>query len=195
MAKEKKKGCGCSTILVGFLCFLCFAMIFGNTEKDDSDQPAAKQTSSSVQAAATSTPRKSASPTQTPTATPVPTEATINRAAVMAQLKTEVEGWLKDLFDYYYVEVDETGMIINVAMDGLAREVYAAKVAGDQWDSTAWDTMRQNLLDTYNALYSLIETAGVKEPSLMLTLLNDKAHDNVFLGIAYGTIIYDVMAE
>ena len=113
----------------------------------------------------------------------------------MAQLKTEVEGWLKDLFDYYYVEVDETGMIINVAMDGLAREVYAAQVAGDKWDSTAWDTMRQNLLDTYNALYSLIETAGVKEPSLMLTLLNDQAHDNVFLGIAYGTIIYDVMAE
>ena len=73
MGKEKKKGCGCSTILVGLLCFLCFAMIFGNTKKDDSDQPAAKQTSSSVQAAATSTPRKSASPTQKPTATPVPT--------------------------------------------------------------------------------------------------------------------------
>ena len=42
MGKEKKKGCGCSTILVGLLCFLCFAMIFGNTKKDDSDQPAAK---------------------------------------------------------------------------------------------------------------------------------------------------------
>ena len=195
MGKEKKKGCGCSTILVGLLCFLCFAMIFGNTKKDDSSQTTAQQTSASVQAAATSTPRKSASPTQKPTETPAPTEATINRAAVMAQLKTEVEGWLKDLFDYYYVEADETGMIINVAMDGVAREVYAAKVAGDKWDSTAWDTMRQNLLDTYNALYSLIETAGVKEPSLMLTLLNDQVHDNVFLGIAYGTIIYDVMAE
>ena len=190
MAKEKKKG-GCGSIFLSVaVAFLVFCVLITGS-KDKSGDDAAQTTKPAAKATATATVKA----TDAPKATPVPTEEPINRGAVMAQLKTEVEGWLKDLFDYYYVEVDETGMIINVAMDGLAREVYAAKVAGDNWDSTAWETMRQNLLDTYNALYSLIETAGVKEPSLMLTLLNDQAHDNVFLGIAYGTIIYDVMAE
>lgn len=116
-------------------------------------------------------------------------------APTMDQIKSIVESSLADLADYYAVEADDTGMIITVAFDGMAREVSDAKAAGSKWDSTTWDTMRKNMLDMYNAIYSMLESTGISEPTLMFSLVNDQNHDNVFLGIAYGIVIYDVMAE
>ena len=168
MGKEKKKGCGCSTILVGLLCFLCFAMIFGNTKKDDSDQPAAKQTSSSVQAAATSTPRKSASPTQKPTATPVPT---VDPASMPAQnyvaycASTQLDGLVYDLVGVYR-EDEYYAIDLNVGTDyGSSRSfvsslcVLALKIGQDVFVREDIDQIRlscfADMRDQYGNLTNL----------------------------------------
>ena len=128
MGKEKKKGCGCSTILVGLLCFLCFAMIFGNTGKDDSSPNTAQQTSASVQATATSTPRKSASPT----ATPVPT---VDLASMPAQnyitycTNNHIDGLVYDLVGVYR-EDEYYAIDLNVGTDYGSSRSFVSGLCG-----------------------------------------------------------------
>ena len=98
-------------------------------------------------------------------------------------------------FDYFNIEGDETGFTMYVGIDGLAANITAAKAAGFDETEESWVEAKESMAYMYDSLYELIETCGIKDPSLMVIVVNDVNIENYLLVFYNGEVVYDVMAE
>lgn len=110
-------------------------------------------------------------------------------------IKTMLESILADSFDYFNVEGDETGFTLYMATDGLAADIVAAKAAGYDETYEPWATSRDSIVGLYDSTYELLETFGMKDPSVTLIIVNDANTENYLLVVYDKMIVYDVMAE
>lgn len=110
-------------------------------------------------------------------------------------IKTLIESTISDSFDYYKVEGDETGFTIDLAGDGVTSFVMLAKANGEDETNEEWVGLKESMMGMYNSLYEMIETFGMEDPTLMISVLNDTNTENYLLVILNGSFIYDVMAE
>jgi hypothetical protein len=167
------------------VCFVLFVVALAT--------PTDNSTADPVKATVEPTPEPTPEPTVEPTPEPTP-EPTLEPTSVET-IKLLLEGFLAQSFDYYSVEGDETGITINVGMDGVAAEVTAYKALGYDESYESWAQMKEDMMVYYNSTYDLIETLGMKDPLLTVSVVNDQNTENTLLMIMYGVYVYDVMAE
>lgn len=116
---------------------------------------------------------------------------TVDPETIMDLIKVNAAG----NFDYFNIEGDETGFTMYVGMDGLAANVATAKAAGYDETDESWAEAKESLAYMYDSIYELMETCGMKDPSLMVCVVNDANTENYLLVFYNGEVIYDVMAE
>lgn len=185
-----------AAIILGILIFIG---VTGDWTESSSD-PGATARPTAVKTA-TAKPRATATPTAKPTATPrptntpKPTEKPFGKEDVEL-MKTFLSAALQESYSWYDIQGDETGFTINVAGDGVAQAVTLYKSLGKGADSEDWVIVKDSFVELYNLVYQSLETFGMKDPSLMMNIVNDLNHDNYLLIVGEGgTIIYDVLAE
>ena len=205
MANDKKRGCGCSIFLLACMVLLIFCMLgstitsntspAGNKAKETS-QPTKQISYFSVDSLSSSAKTKQPTATPVPTSTPAPTAtpeptATTQTTLSVEEIKALLEKSLKAGTDYYTIECDNTGMTVNMAFNGLYNEVVAAISLGIE--NNTWADMRATFVETCARARILMMNAGVENPLVMFSIVNDTATDYVMLSIVNGEVIYDVM--
>lgn len=199
--KKKKKQKSCIGRLFTFLMVCCilliaFASVFGGSPSNESPNVSAtvKPTATHT-ASVTSKPTAKPTATPKPTNTPEPTDAPITAEDVEA-IKNYLSVLLNESYSYYDISGDETGFTINVSGDGLAEAVSLYKAVGRGADSPDWVFLKDSFVDLYKKVYQSLETFGMKDPALMMSVVNDQNHEYYLLIVADGgRIIYDVLAE
>lgn len=182
--KKKKKGCF-SRFLSGVFGAFAALVLLVILIPTDSDKPA-----SSVENESSAKPTATVSATATPKAEP--------QTTITAERIEFIKNTLKEaLSQYSYSEVsgDQTGFTITVASDGLAEAIAITKEHPTQEYKAIWEENKQILLESYEKTYSILETAGMKDPSLMLNVVNDLNHDYILLSIINHQVVYDALAR
>lgn len=205
--KKRKKKKSCLGRFFSFLITFCLLLIFlalaiGGSSTNESPKVSGtvKPTTTHTDAATskpTVKPTATSKPTATPkpTNTPEPTDAPITAEDVEA-IKNYLSVLLNESYSYYDISGDETGFTINVSGDGLAEAVALYKSLGKGTDSEEWVLLKDSFVYLYNRVYEALETFGMKDPALMMSVVNNQNHDYYLLVVANGgTIVYDVLAE
>lgn len=135
-------------------------------------------------AQATEAPKPTSTPAPTPTPTPVPAREIID----------QIYDASAEYLDYFSVKGDEAGIIINMAMDGIAEELALALLSGHDETSEPWATYRETVLNFYFLFEDVIAANGRTDLELMVNLVNDRNYNNYLLSVYRGEIIYDEMA-
>ena len=117
--------------------------------------------------------------------------ADVDPETIMATLKAAYG----EEFDYFNIEGDETGFTIYIGINGLAADTAVAKAAGYDETYEPWAESRAAIESLYDSTYEFLETYGMKNPSLMICVVNDSNTENILLVVYMGEIVYDVMAE
>lgn len=112
---------------------------------------------------------------------------------------------LSDAFDYYETRYscDNSTLIVNVAIDGFANDMYAAKENGIDSSDETWNQIKGMFLTIYYGCESLFETCGIAKPdSIILQLWNDDVairndystgKSSVLLAVTNGLFFIDEM--
>ena len=107
-----------------------------------------------------------------------------------------IESVSKENFDYFDVEVDEDGQFIcRVGVDGVSVAVAMAKAAGYDETFPEWVEVKDNMIAMYDSMKELLETMEVDNPNPLIFVVNENNPENALLAIAYGVVLYDVLAE
>lgn len=182
---KKKKGCFARLIsgIFGAFAALVLLVILIPT---DSDKPA-----SSTQKVASTKPTATVSVTATPEVEP---QTTVSKETVEG-LKVILKAAASDVYSFFDVTGDETGFTLTIASAGLTQAVALAQADTTGSLLPAWEESKTSLMNLYEQTYALIEQAGMKEPALMINVVNDLNHDYTLLAIIDHQIVYDVLAE
>lgn len=89
----------------------------------------------------------------------------------------------------------ENVITMNIWQDGLAVTLWQAMDENDESIKELWGTLKETMVDVCNATCELIDTAGRKDVTFLLNMLNDLNHENVLLSITDGIVIYDIMED
>lgn len=87
----------------------------------------------------------------------------------------------------------ENVITMNIWQDGLAVTLRQAMDENDESIKELWGTLKETMVDVCNATCELINTAGSKDVTFLLNILNDLNHENLLLSITDGIVIYDIM--
>ena len=182
--KKKKKGCF-ARLVSGFFGAVAIMALLLALIPSDSSKP-----TTSAKKASSAKPTATVSATATPKAEP--------QTTITAEQIEFIKNTLKEaLSQYSYSEVsgDQTGFTITVASDGLAEAIAITKEHPTQEYKAIWEENKQILLESYEKTYSILETAGMKDPSLMLNVVNDLNHDYILLSIINHQVVYDALEQ
>ena len=193
---KKKPGCFARLLKTGSILFVALILcgvLFGDDTSNTQTPGTSSTPKATVKPRVTATSKPTATPK--PTNTPKPTEKPFGKEDVEL-MKTFLSTALQKSYSWYDIQGDETGFTINVANDGGAQAVARYKSLGKGADSEDWVIVKDSFVELYNLVYQSLETFGMKDPSLMMSIVNDRNHDNYLLIVGEGgTIIYDVLAE
>lgn len=222
---EENKGCfynlyqWLKALMIICVSFLLIAVwsIFVNTSSENSAPNAASPTGSAATHAPTvqivrsslrpGTPEKTpapsptpaakatATPTQDPTFTPEITQTatpapTVDVPQLVAILEDAGQG-----FSYFDVDADETGVTISLTLDGTSMRLATAKEAGYGPEYPEWMDIKDGVLAMHKNTVALCQAAGIKDPAVMISFLNDRDHEKALLMVVQGMIMYDAMSD
>ncbi len=95
----------------------------------------------------------------------------------------------------YSMAYEGSALAISVKADGVAAEVSNAIAMGYDDTYEPWANMRENMVSLCSSIYDALDSFGVKDGSVVVSVLNDTNTDNVLLSVLNGTVIYDAMAK
>lgn len=180
---KKKKSGGCFSI-IGLFCLIIFVAL--SSGGDDTPKTSTNKINSTT--------RK---PTVTATIEPKTKTAIDQEYISPDKIKTAVETSLIEttLFDYIDVSCDNTGLFITVGVAGFAEELRQMKNNGATASNKEWVTVKDSLLTIYDKTVNSLKDYGYTGQNCMLYLVNTENHDNIFLMIHGGGIVYDALAQ
>lgn len=92
---------------------------------------------------------------------------------------------------YYDVELNESGVVIRVAQDGLANAALC--ITYGLQDYSDWESFRNVTVDYANSIYELIQVADLTATNCLYMLIDDISMDTTLLAIYNGQVIYDYL--
>ena len=180
MFRKQKKKQGCFSQFVTFIfVFVALVVIMTGNDKDESGTTSAPEPTAAV------------SVTATPEVEP---QTTVSKETVEG-IKVILKAAASDVYSFFDVTGDETGFTLTIASDGLTQAVALAQADITGSLLPAWEESKTSLMNLYEQTYALIEQAGMKDPALMINVVNDLNHDYTLLAIIDHQIVYDVLAE
>lgn len=170
----------------------------GNTQAPEETAPATETVAAAppteTTAAATEAPTTEAPTTESPT-----TEAaTVETAPAAESASSEdldaavvlIELVVKDHFEHYDVYHENGIITVNVWADGVAIGATLA-AGGSEKYITDWNDLVESQKEMCLSICDLVDTLGLEETMVMVSVLNDGNTDNVLLSIMEGVVIYD----
>lgn len=129
------------------------------------------------------------------TTEPSDEEETLSPEEASKLVVSMIELSISDKFDYYDVEGDATGIILSVSTNGIVQELTTAMYSGEGENYEPWVEAKESLTALCSSIYDSAVEFGMKDPAIMINVLNDQNHDNIILVIQNGVVVYDVMAD
>ena len=121
-----------------------------------------------------------------------PVASDFSSSAVYNTICEVVRQYMGDLSPAFEYDPESQVMYISLtAPEGTA----AALATNPAAMAESWQTMRVSFCDFCNEAQNLVDSNGYPEVSCCILMLNDANTENVLLGIMYGEVVYDVMAE
>lgn len=165
----------------------------GNTEAPAETTPATEAVAAApVETTAAVVPEETEAATQ---ATEVPAVETdpVAESATSANLDAAVvliESVVKENFENYEIYHENGMIILNVWDDGVAIGATLA-AGGNQEYIDTWNDLVENQKELCLSICEFVDTLGLDETMVMVSVLNDGNKENVLLSIAEGVVIYD----
>lgn len=188
VTEKKKKGCGYYILIL--LLIIIIAGVFGGNSDSDSHAP---QPTANDKVSTTQTGNVSSALTATPTATPTakPTQAPATKAEVKAMLEEN----LSDAYSYSKVDITDTGFSIMISTENIGQAAYYASLSQDEAILKEWNTMCVGLVNKCLEYKEFVESQGLKNQLVMLTLVNDVNIDLALVSIINGAIVHNEVVK
>lgn len=188
VTEKKKKGCG-YYIFILLLIIIIAGVLGGNSDSDSqAPQPTATDKVSTTQTGNVAS-ALTAMPTATSTAKPTQTPAT------KAEVKSMLEANLSDAYSYSKVDITDTGFNIMISTENIGQAAYYASLSQDEAILKEWNTMCAGLVNKCLEYKEFVESQGLKNQLVMLTLVNDENTDLALVSIINGAIVHNEVVK
>ena len=113
----------------------------------------------------------------------------------MEEFKNVVDGLMKDNFEDYKLYYDGDGALnIDLVFEGVAIETFYAMNNNQQYLDD-WNNMAEALTASSKSLLETAQLFDIKDPVVVINVINDLNRDKIVFSARNGEILYDALND